>query len=129
MEGLGVRRPDHVPHATEYIDRMLDLIAELIERGHAYVTDDGVYFDVESFPGYGALPHRTLDELRESAGARVEVDETKRNPMDFAALEGSEGRRAGVGLAVGQGAARVAHRMLGDGPRPARRRVRPARCR
>jgi cysteinyl-tRNA synthetase len=84
MEQLGVRRPDHVPHATEYIDRMLDLISELIERGHAYVTDDGVYFDVESFEGYGALPHRTLEELRESAGARVDVDEAKRNPMDFA---------------------------------------------
>jgi cysteinyl-tRNA synthetase len=84
MDRLGVRRPDYVPHATEYIDDMLQLIAELIERGHAYVAEDGVYFDVESFPGYGALPHRTLEELRESAGARVEVDEAKRNPMDFA---------------------------------------------
>ncbi len=84
MDQLGVRRPDHVPHATEYIDGMLDLIGELIERGHAYAAEDGVYFDVDSFPGYGALPHRTLDELRESAGARVEVDEAKRSPMDFA---------------------------------------------
>jgi len=84
MAQLGVRRPDHVPHATEYIDDMQSLIGELIERGHAYVADDGVYFDVASFPGYGALPHRTLDELRESAGARVEVDEAKRSPMDFA---------------------------------------------
>ena len=60
------------------------LISELIERGHAYAAEDGVYFDVDSFPGYGALPHRSLDELRESAGARVEVDEAKRSPMDFA---------------------------------------------
>jgi len=84
MARLGVRRPDHVPHATEYIDKMIELIAELIARGHAYVAEDGVYFDVGSFAGYGALPHRTLDELRESAGARVEVAEAKRNPMDFA---------------------------------------------
>jgi cysteinyl-tRNA synthetase len=84
MDTLGVRRPDHVPHATEYIDDMLDLIGELVDRGHAYVAEDGVYFDVASFAGYGALPHRTLDELRESAGARVEVDEAKRSPMDFA---------------------------------------------
>ena len=84
MDRLGVRRPDHVPHATEYIDKMLELISELIANGHAYVTDDGVYFDVASFKGYGALPHRTIEELRESAGARVEIDEAKRSPMDFA---------------------------------------------
>jgi cysteinyl-tRNA synthetase len=84
MDELGVRRPDYVPHATEYISGMLDLIRELIDRGHAYAAEDGVYFDVDSFPGYGALPHRTLDELRKSAGARVEVDEAKRSPMDFA---------------------------------------------
>jgi cysteinyl-tRNA synthetase len=84
MAQLGVRRPDHVPHATEYIDDMQSLITELIARGHAYEAEDGVYFDVASFDGYGALPHRTLDELRESAGARVDVAEAKRNPMDFA---------------------------------------------
>ena len=84
MDELGVRRPDDVPHATEYIDEMLDLIRELVDRGHAYAAEDGVYFDVASFAGYGALPHRTLDELRESAGARVDVDEAKRSPMDFA---------------------------------------------
>ena len=64
---------------------MLDLMGELVASGHAYVVDgQGVYFDVDTFPGYGALPHRTLDELRESAGARVEVDEAKHSPMDFA---------------------------------------------
>ena len=64
---------------------MLDLIGELVERGHAYeVPGQGVYFAVETFPGYGALPHRSIEELRESAGARVDVDEAKRSPMDFA---------------------------------------------
>jgi cysteinyl-tRNA synthetase len=85
MHRLNVRDADHRPHATEYIDGMLSLIGELVARGHAYdVPGQGVYFAVESFPGYGALPHRTLEELRESAGARVDVDEAKRSPMDFA---------------------------------------------
>jgi cysteinyl-tRNA synthetase len=85
MHRLNVRDADHRPHATEYIDGMLALIGELVERGHAYeVPDQGVYFAVETFPGYGALPHRTIEELRESAGARVDVDEAKRSPMDFA---------------------------------------------
>jgi cysteinyl-tRNA synthetase len=85
MARLGVLEADHRPHATEYIDRMLDLIGELVTAGHAYeVPGQGVYFAVETFDGYGALPHRTLEELRESAGARVDVDEAKRSPMDFA---------------------------------------------
>src|SRR4051812_36449620 len=82
---LGIEPADHTPHATQYIDRMQELIGVLVDRGHAYVVDgQGVYFDVDRFPGYGALPHRTLEELRESAGARVDVDEAKRSPMDFA---------------------------------------------
>ena len=85
LERLGVRRPDHVPHATEYVPSMLRMIEELVDRGHAYVVDgQGVYYDVCSFPGYGALPHRSLEQLLESAGARVEVDEAKRSPVDFA---------------------------------------------
>ena len=65
---------------------MLDLDrASSSTRGHAYVVEgQGVYFDVETFAGYGELSHRTLEELRESAGARVDVDEAKRSPMDFA---------------------------------------------
>ncbi len=85
MDRLNVKRADHRPHATEYIDRMIDLVAQLVASGHAYVVDEqGVYFDVESFDRYGELSHRTIDELRESAGARVDVDEAKRSPMDFA---------------------------------------------
>ena len=85
MHRLNVRDADQRPHATEYIDGMLALIGELVDRGHAYeVPGQGVYFAVETFPGYGTLPHRTIEELRESAGARVDVDEAKRSPMDFA---------------------------------------------
>jgi cysteinyl-tRNA synthetase len=85
MSALNVRPADHRPHATEYIDHMIGLIGELVDTGHAYVIDgQGVYFAVDSSPDYGALPHRDFDELRQSAGARVEVDEAKRSPMDFA---------------------------------------------
>jgi cysteinyl-tRNA synthetase len=85
MDRLGIRRPDAMPHATEYIEPMLELVTELVDSGHAYVVDGrGVYFDVTKLPDYGALPHRDLDQLLESAGARVEVDDAKRNPVDFA---------------------------------------------
>lgn len=84
MDRLGVRRPDEVPRATEYIPPMLELIGELVASGHGYVVEgQGVYFDVVSFPGYGALPRLRIDQLLESAGARVEVDQAKRSPVDF----------------------------------------------
>ncbi|HLF41299.1 MAG TPA: cysteine--tRNA ligase [Acidimicrobiia bacterium] len=81
---LGVLRPHEVPHATEYIPQMCGLIGRLVEEGRAYVDESGVYFSVASYPGYGELSHRRLDDLLESAGARVEVDERKRSPIDFA---------------------------------------------
>jgi cysteinyl-tRNA synthetase len=85
LDRVGVLRPDDTPHATEYIGDMVALIAELVDTGHAYVVDgQGVYFDVATFPGYGARPHRTLEQLLESAGARVEVDDKKRSSVDFA---------------------------------------------
>src|SRR5262245_54761549 len=74
MGQLGVREPDVRPHATEYIALMIDLIGRLVERGAAYpVEGQGVYFDVEADPTYGELAHRTMDDLRASAGARVDV--------------------------------------------------------
>jgi cysteinyl-tRNA synthetase len=85
MDRLGVRRPDWLPRATAYIDRMVKLIGELVDAGRAYVVEgQGVYFDVTSFPEYGELANRRLDDLLQSAGARVDVDERKRNPVDFA---------------------------------------------
>ncbi len=85
LERLNVRRPDEVPRATEFVAPMIDLIAELIERGRAYVIEgEGVYFSVESYPEYGDLSGRRLSDLLEGAGARVEVDERKRSPVDFA---------------------------------------------
>ena len=85
MDRIGVRRPDSLPRATAYIDRMVKLIGELVDDGHAYVVEgQGVYFDVTSFPEYGELSHRRLEDLIGSAGARVDVDERKRSPVDFA---------------------------------------------
>jgi cysteinyl-tRNA synthetase len=81
MDGLGVLRPSQVPHATEYVPRMVSLVEELVDRGVAYETSDGVYLSVADVPGYGLLAHQPLDSLR--AGARVEVSDEKRSPLDF----------------------------------------------
>jgi cysteinyl-tRNA synthetase len=81
MDALGVLRPDVAPHATAYVARMIDLVADLISRRVAYETGDGVYLSVKDVPGYGLLAHQPLDSLR--AGARVEADEEKRSPLDF----------------------------------------------
>jgi cysteinyl-tRNA synthetase len=82
---LNVRRPDDVPRATEFIEPMVELIGELVASGHAYVIEgEGVYFSVPSYARYGELSGRRLDDLVDNAGARVEVDEQKRSPVDFA---------------------------------------------
>jgi len=83
MRRLNVQPPDHEPRATGYLDEITSLIADLIDREHAYVVDgDGVYFRVASFPRYGELAGRHIDELL--AGARVAIDEAKEDPLDFA---------------------------------------------
>ncbi len=81
-DALGVLPPDHEPRATEYVGKMLDMIQTLIERGHAYAAANGdVYYAVRSFPSYGQLSGKSLEEL--NAGERVEVDPHKRDPLDF----------------------------------------------
>jgi cysteinyl-tRNA synthetase len=82
MDALGVLRPDRIPHATAYVAQMVELVVELVARGVAYETDDGVYLSVQDVPGYGLLAHQSLDSLR--VGARVEADDQKRSPVDFA---------------------------------------------
>lgn len=74
--------PTIVPWATEHIHEMLTLITELIDKGHAYVSDRGVYFEVSKMSGYGELSGRTLDD--NEAGARVNIDSDKRDAADFA---------------------------------------------
>jgi cysteinyl-tRNA synthetase len=83
-DALGIERADLYPRATDHIKDMIDLTQTLIERGHAYVVDNGsVYYDVTSFDGYGKLSGNTLENLRE--GHRdLETDPRKRHPADFA---------------------------------------------
>jgi cysteinyl-tRNA synthetase len=82
LDALGCLRPEKEPKASEYIDEMLTMIGQLIDNGYAYQAPNGdVIYDVRSFPAYGKLSGRKLDDLR--AGARVEVDEAKRDPLDF----------------------------------------------
>jgi cysteinyl-tRNA synthetase len=84
MEGINVARPDDVPHATDYVDEMVAMIAELVERGHAYVTDDGVYMAVETVPDYGLLAQQSLEEMRVGGGERAVFGaDDKRHPADF----------------------------------------------
>ena len=81
MDALGALRPDHEPRATAYIGEMIAMIEDLIARGHAYAAEGHVLFDVRSFPEYGRLSGRSVDDM--IAGARVEVAPFKRDPMDF----------------------------------------------
>ena len=78
--------PDRIPRATDHIDNMIKMIETLVERGHAYVANDGVvYFSVETFPAYGKLSNNTLENLQSGAGGRVnESDQVKKkHPADF----------------------------------------------
>jgi cysteinyl-tRNA synthetase len=82
MADLGVEKPTAQPRATETIGPMIEMVERLISGGHAYVVDGDVYFSVRSFPGYGKLSGRDIDEME--SGARVDVDERKKDPLDFA---------------------------------------------
>lgn len=79
---LNLLAPNAEPRATEYIPQMIALIKKIIANGHAYVASNGdVYFDVRSFHQYGALSHHNLEQLE--SGVRVEINEAKRDPLDF----------------------------------------------
>jgi cysteinyl-tRNA synthetase len=83
MDALGVQRPDISPRASGHIPEQIEMIEDLLEKGHAYISDSGnVYFDVRSWPGYGKLSNRRVGEQED--GTRETVREDKRNPEDFA---------------------------------------------
>ena len=88
MAAIGVLAPDVYAKATDHIPQMVSLIERLIAKGLAYPVEGDVYFEVARFPGYGRLSGKNLDEL--VAGARVEVDERKRDPRDFALWKGAK---------------------------------------
>ncbi len=86
MAALGLELPTHQPKATEHIPEIIDIVGRLVAKGHAYAVDGDVYFRVASFGDYLKLSKRNMDDMQ--AGARVEVDERKENPMDFALWKG-----------------------------------------
>jgi cysteinyl-tRNA synthetase len=88
MAALGVETPTVTPKATEHMSDMIDLIGVLMEKGFAYTVDGDVYFAVNNFQQYGGLSGRNLDEMQ--AGARVDVNDKKKNPMDFALWKASK---------------------------------------
>lgn len=84
MDAVNFKRPTDTPHATEYVDEMVELIAALVANGSAYTTDDGVYLAVESVEGYGLLAHQSLDDMLAGGGEReVFGAGQKRHPADF----------------------------------------------
>ena len=87
-KGLGVHEATIHPRATENIDKIIEIVEKLIANGHAYVSGNDVYFDSQSDPEYGKLSHHNMDELE--AGARIDVNETKKHPYDFALWKGKK---------------------------------------
>ncbi len=81
MDKLGVLRPTYVPHAVSYVEAMVNLIVKLFDLDVAYELSDGIYLDVSKVSDYGLLAHQDLASLK--SGARVEIDENKRSPLDF----------------------------------------------
>ena len=88
MKSLGVLPASHEPKATEVVPQIIEAVQTLIEKGHAYEVEGDVYFKVDSFSQYGALSGRNLEDLQ--AGARVDVDQRKQNPLDFALWKASK---------------------------------------
>jgi cysteinyl-tRNA synthetase len=88
MDALNVKRAAVYPRATQEIPRIIEVTGSLIDKGYAYAADGDVYFRVTRAPAYGKLSHRTLDGM--IAGARVEVDPSKENPMDFVLWKGAK---------------------------------------
>ena len=81
-DGLGIRRASVHPRVTECIEDIIEFIEELIQKVHAYEIDGDVYYDTKSFDGYGKLSRQNMEEL--NAGARIDVDDRKKSPSDFA---------------------------------------------
>ena len=82
FEKLNIGRPEVVCKATDHIQEMIDYVVGLCEKGYGYETSDGIYYDIEKFKDYGSLSGNSLDDLK--AGARIEINDEKRSPYDFA---------------------------------------------
>lgn len=88
FDKLNIQRATNYPKATEHIDDIIEFIKKLIEKGIAYVSENGVYFSVSKFPDYGKLSKKKIDELK--SGSRIQIDETKKDPLDFAVWKFSD---------------------------------------
>lgn len=88
LEKLNIAKPEIVEKITDHIPETIAYVQELIDKGYAYEIDDGIYYDISKFPGYGKLSRLNLDE--QQAGARVEVNSQKRHPADFAVWKKAE---------------------------------------
>ena len=88
FDGLNVKRATNYPKATEHIKDIIEFIEKLIQKGVAYESKNGVYFSVSKFPEYGKLSKKKIDELQ--TGARIEVDDAKKDPLDFAVWKFSD---------------------------------------
>lgn len=88
MDKLHIRRADKYPRVSEHMEEIINMVQTLIDKGYAYVIDHDVYYSVEKFADYGKLSGRSLDDMM--AGARIEVDDRKHNPMDFALWKGAK---------------------------------------
>ena len=125
---INVERPTDVPHATEYVDEMVEMIGELVEHRSAPTSPTtACTCRCESVEDYGLLAHQSLDDML--AGRRRARGLRRRPEASSGRLRAVEVRQAGravVAVAVGRGPARLAQRVRGDEPRPARRGLRPA---
>ena len=88
MDALHVRHADVYPRVSDHMKDIIQMISKLIEKGHAYILDNDVYYDISTFKAYGALSGRKIEDML--AGARVEVNEGKKNPGDFALWKGAK---------------------------------------
>ena len=118
MDAIGVSRPTHEPRATEYIPQMIAMIEDLIAKGHAYAAEGHVLFSVASYPDYGRLSGRTVEDM--IAGARVEVAPYKRDAMDFVLWKPSDADTPGWDSPWGYGrpgwhieCSAMSHELLG----------------
>jgi len=119
LAALGIAPPDVEPRATEHIAEVIEVVKRLEERGLAYAAEGDVYYSVAGFPGYGGLSGQSIDDLQ--AGARIEVGEHKRSPLDFALWKGAKPGEPSWPSPWGPGrpgwhieCSAMSHRYLGD---------------
>ena len=119
MKKLAALEPRSMPRATHFISQMIEMVTDLINKGHAYETDGHVLFDVDSYADYGSLSGRSIDDM--IAGSRVEVAPYKRNPMDFILWKPSDVQTPGWDSPWGRGrpgwhieCSAMAHHHFGD---------------